>query len=99
MGDAVALKFFQEIFKSDDLDHPTRPKPLDWSFDDFQPTKSSLQNYLYRECAGFHPEIIERDHELFEARGLDKLLGEGTLPMHRNLLAQDCITGGAGERL
>jgi len=37
------------------------PEPFDWSFDGFKPTASAVKERLYRECARFHPEILERD--------------------------------------
>jgi len=34
---------------------------IDWSFDDFKPTRALLQEYIYLECARFHPELLEYD--------------------------------------
>jgi serine/threonine protein kinase len=40
---------------------PTPPEPFDWSFDGFRPTTENVRERLYRECARYHPEILERD--------------------------------------
>jgi len=40
---------------------PTPPAPFDWSFDGFRPTTENVRERLYRECARYHPEILERD--------------------------------------
>eukprot|EP00929_Paragymnodinium_shiwhaense_P101863 TRINITY_DN65059_c0_g1_i1.p1 TRINITY_DN65059_c0_g1~~TRINITY_DN65059_c0_g1_i1.p1 ORF type:complete len:534 (+),score=84.34 TRINITY_DN65059_c0_g1_i1:84-1685(+) len=37
------------------------PDKFDWSFDNFKPTSNAVRERLYRECARFHPEILERD--------------------------------------
>ena len=37
---------------------------VDWAWDNFEPTKRSLQNRIYVECARFHPEILQRDAAL-----------------------------------
>mmetsp|Transcript_42624 Transcript_42624/g.92885 ORF Transcript_42624/g.92885 Transcript_42624/m.92885 type:complete len:396 (+) Transcript_42624:95-1282(+) len=68
--DTLRLRYFSKLFEEEDLEHDSRPTPVDWSFDNFSPTKMLLQNYVYRECAAFHPEIVERDRDLLAARGL-----------------------------
>jgi serine/threonine protein kinase len=40
---------------------PPAPEPFDWSFDGFRATEKAVQERLYRECARYHPEIMERD--------------------------------------
>ncbi|CAK0897537.1 unnamed protein product [Prorocentrum cordatum] len=40
---------------------PVPPEPFDWSFDGFHPTARAVRERLYRECARYHPEILERD--------------------------------------
>lgn len=40
---------------------PIPPEPFDWSFDGFRPTTSAVKERLYRECARFHPEILDRE--------------------------------------
>jgi len=37
------------------------PEPFDWGFDGFKATQSAVKERLYRECARFHPEILQRD--------------------------------------
>jgi len=66
----------------DALDHPylrnlhdpegekIAPKKFPWEFDKFDPTKRNLQDRVYAECARLHPEIIQRDYEALQARGL-----------------------------
>jgi len=54
---AIALQYFETLHMPDD--EPTAETPVDWSFDKFTPTKRLLQNYIYAECAKFHPEINE----------------------------------------
>merc|ERR1719401_2015248 len=72
--DALRLKYFENLFEEEDMEQDTRVKPVDWAFDNFEPTKALLQNYIYCECATFHPEIVPRDQTAVHARGIDKLL-------------------------
>eukprot|EP00929_Paragymnodinium_shiwhaense_P098496 TRINITY_DN59971_c0_g2_i1.p1 TRINITY_DN59971_c0_g2~~TRINITY_DN59971_c0_g2_i1.p1 ORF type:complete len:433 (+),score=122.88 TRINITY_DN59971_c0_g2_i1:124-1422(+) len=62
--DALRLKYFEHLFEEEDLVHDTMVKPVDWSFDNFEASKRSLQEHVYCECASFHPEIVDRDREL-----------------------------------
>lgn len=71
VNDALRLRYFSTLFEEEDMEHDTRATPIDWSFDNFEPTKLLLQNYIYRECASFHPEIVDRDRDLLAARGID----------------------------
>merc|ERR1711862_103201 len=72
--DAIRSKYFESLFEEEDMEHDTRVTPVDWTFDNFEPTKPLLQNYIYCECADFHPEIADRDRSSFATRGIDKLL-------------------------
>mmetsp|Transcript_61750 Transcript_61750/g.139132 ORF Transcript_61750/g.139132 Transcript_61750/m.139132 type:complete len:396 (+) Transcript_61750:64-1251(+) len=72
--DAMRCRYFESLFEEEDMEHDTRVTPVDWSFDNFEPTKPLLQNYIYVECASFHPEIVDRDKQSLQARGVDKLL-------------------------
>lgn len=72
--DAMRLRYFENLFEEEDLEHDTRQTAVDWAFDDFTPTKPVLQNLVYCECAAFHPEIVERDKALLPSRGIDQLL-------------------------
>lgn len=74
--DAMRFRYFESLFEEEDMDHDTRVTPVDWTFDNFDPTKPLLQNYVYCECVCFHPEIMARDKAAIEARGIDKLLKE-----------------------
>jgi len=67
---AMRLRYFENLFEEEDMEHDTRTVPVDWSFDNFEPTKQLLQNYMYCECASFHPEIIERDRPTLAARDM-----------------------------
>jgi len=68
----LRLRYFENLFEEEDLEHDTRQTLVDWSFDNFEPTKPLLQNYVYCECASFHPEIVERDKSLLPKRGIDE---------------------------
>jgi len=73
--EVMRCRYFENLFDEEEMEHDTRnKKAVDWTFDNFEPTKPLLQNYIYCECAGFHPEIVERDKDLLEARGLGRLL-------------------------
>mmetsp|Transcript_32453 Transcript_32453/g.74161 ORF Transcript_32453/g.74161 Transcript_32453/m.74161 type:complete len:400 (-) Transcript_32453:179-1378(-) len=78
--DALRMKYFDQLFEEEDLIYDTRLGPLDWSFDNFKPTKELLQNYIYRECATFHPEIFQRDLQDLKARGIAEFVAEDLKP-------------------
>lgn len=65
--DALRYRYFTGLFEEEDLVKDTRRGPIDWSFDNFEPTKPLLQKYVYYECASFHPEILKRDKVSLEA--------------------------------
>lgn len=60
--DALRLPYFQQTYKEADISKDMRLNKVDWSFDDFEPTRALLQKYIYLECARFHPEL----HALLE---------------------------------
>jgi mitogen-activated protein kinase 1/3 len=62
------LKYFETLHMEDD--EPVADKPVDWAFDKFTPTKRLLQNYVYIQCAAFHPDIMTRDQKLLDSRGI-----------------------------
>ncbi|CAK9091263.1 unnamed protein product [Durusdinium trenchii] len=64
VADTLRLKYFDHLFDEEDMVHDTCSKKIDWSFDNFEPTKPLLQSYVYCELASFHPEIVDRDQEL-----------------------------------
>lgn len=68
----LELKYFESLHMPDD--EPCAERPVDWAFDKFTPTKRLLQNYVYIECARFHPDILERDRSLLPSRHIDKLV-------------------------
>eukprot|EP00439_Symbiodinium_sp_Y106_P082409 s1032_g21.t2 len=72
--DTLRLKYLDHLFDEEDMVLDTCNTKIDWSFDNFEPTKQLLQSYIYCELASFHPEIVERDKDLLAARGIDKLL-------------------------
>jgi mitogen-activated protein kinase 1/3 len=37
--DAIRLRYFSNLFEEEDMEHDTRSTPVDWSFDNFKPTK------------------------------------------------------------
>mmetsp|Transcript_84054 Transcript_84054/g.218774 ORF Transcript_84054/g.218774 Transcript_84054/m.218774 type:complete len:373 (+) Transcript_84054:124-1242(+) len=70
--DCLALPYFETLHMPDD--EPVADAVMDWAFDKFTPTKRLLQNYIYKECAAYHPEIVKRDEKLLASRGIDKIL-------------------------
>jgi serine/threonine protein kinase len=48
---------------------PEVPDLFDWTFDRYKPTPKRVQERLYVECARFHPEILDRDSQVLQARG------------------------------
>eukprot|EP00746_Dinoflagellata_sp_MGD_P030345 gnl/MRDRNA2_/MRDRNA2_171965_c0_seq1.p1 gnl/MRDRNA2_/MRDRNA2_171965_c0~~gnl/MRDRNA2_/MRDRNA2_171965_c0_seq1.p1 ORF type:complete len:383 (-),score=64.34 gnl/MRDRNA2_/MRDRNA2_171965_c0_seq1:14-1162(-) len=74
--EALNHKYFEPLHDEDEAD--TCPTPVDWAFDNFEPTKRLLQNHVYCECAGFHPEIVDRDVASLQAVGIDELLKQVT---------------------
>lgn len=80
--DALRLRYFSNLFEEEDLERDIRATPVDWSFDNFKPTKPLLQHYIYQECAGFHPEILNRDKALLAEIDVEKLLGKAAKPIN-----------------
>lgn len=79
--DAMRMRYFENYFEEDELPLDTCQKTVDWSFDNFQPTKPLLQDYVYCECASFHPEIVDRDKKSLSSRPkLLKLLESKAAP-------------------
>lgn len=70
--DCLVFPYFQYLHMPED--EPTAETPVDWAFDRFTPTKRLLQNYIYKECAKFHRDIITRDAHLLADRGIDRIL-------------------------
>jgi len=70
--ECLQFEYFKFLHMPDD--EPIATQPVNWDFDRFTPTKRLLQNYIYAECAKFHPEIIKRDAALLASRGIEKLL-------------------------
>jgi len=68
------LKYFESLHMEDD--EPVAEHPVDWAFDKFVPTKRNLQNFVYLECAAFHPDIVVRDQKLLAPRGIDEKMIE-----------------------
>ncbi len=62
VDEALGLKYFESLHAP--TDEPVATAPIDWSFDNFKPTKRVLQNFVYLESSKFHPEIFTRDREL-----------------------------------
>merc|ERR1711988_232621 len=81
-ADAMQLAYYSNQYRPKDQ-LQVASKPVDWSFDKFEPTKRLLQNHIYVECAQFHPHILQRDAALLRSSGIDKLLPERPLPAVR----------------
>lgn len=47
---------------------PTAPETFDWTFDKFRASVPAVQERLYKECARYHPEILDRDAHLLAPR-------------------------------
>mmetsp|Transcript_17447 Transcript_17447/g.32933 ORF Transcript_17447/g.32933 Transcript_17447/m.32933 type:complete len:410 (-) Transcript_17447:35-1264(-) len=54
--EALRLPYFQELVREEDFKTDMCVEPIDWAFDDFQPTRESLQELIYNECLSYHPE-------------------------------------------
>lgn len=59
VSEALTHQYFTGLHN--DKEEPVASASIDWSFDNFEPTKKNIQDYIYVECAKFHPEIVERD--------------------------------------
>ncbi|KAL8272907.1 hypothetical protein Esti_003161 [Eimeria stiedai] len=66
--EALRHPYFKGLYCAED--EPKAVEPMDWSFDDFVPTKRLLQNLIYKEILSFHPDIAVRDLPLLHARGI-----------------------------
>lgn len=65
--------FFKSLYQQED--QIECKEVIDWKFDDFQPTKISLQEFVFLECAKFHPEIVDEQAPMIAKRDdLRKLL-------------------------
>lgn len=65
--DILGMPYFSAI--AADQDTKTCPR-IDWSFDDFEPTRQLLQKHLYVEAAVIHPELYERDRAQLASWGI-----------------------------
>lgn len=54
--DALRFQYFDGLFQEEEMKADVCVEPIDWSFDDFEPTRQSLQEFIYQECVSFHPE-------------------------------------------
>jgi len=72
--EALEHSYFEGLHTPED--EPVAEKSVEWGFDDFVPTKRSMQNYIYLECASFHPAMLERDAGVLSDRGIEQLLVE-----------------------
>jgi len=93
--EGMRLPYFEQIHAEADHVKNLCLDKVDWSFDDFEPTRELLQKLIYREYVAFHPEILDRDRDLLCLQRLlddpasqDALLGitdTGCSLGHRNL--------------
>ncbi|PFH34218.1 CMGC kinase, MAPK family (ERK) MAPK-1 [Besnoitia besnoiti] len=74
--EALRHEYFEGLHSVEDEPHVTTP--VDWSFDNFVPTKRLLQNKVYSEILSYHPEIVLRDFHLLPSRGIH--IAPSTLP-------------------
>ncbi|EPT25997.1 CMGC kinase, MAPK family (ERK) MAPK-1 [Toxoplasma gondii ME49] len=66
--EALRHEYFEGLHSVED--EPTVTTPVNWSFDNFVPTKRLLQNKVYQEIISYHPEIVLRDFHLLPPRGI-----------------------------
>jgi len=84
-ANALRLKYFDSLFEEEDMEVDTRVSPVNWAFDHFDPTKRKLQNFIYSECARFHPEVVARDKDKLDAKGITpEVLASSRLVMPRS---------------
>lgn len=76
--DALRHKYFEGLFEEEDMKVDSSAKPVEWGFDDFEPTKRLLQNYIYCECCKFHSGLIDRDRAKLAAPGIEAALRKTT---------------------
>lgn len=69
-ADAMLLTFFAGCHCPDDEPEVEPMEPVDWSFDNFTPTKRILQHRIYEECIKFHPWIADRDADFLRDHGV-----------------------------
>jgi mitogen-activated protein kinase 1/3 len=62
--DAMRLPFFEQLHQEAEVESNLHVDKVDWSFDDFEPTRELLQKRIYDECVAFNPEILQRDRDL-----------------------------------
>ncbi|KAF8818751.1 CMGC kinase, MAPK family (ERK) MAPK-1 [Cardiosporidium cionae] len=67
--EALEHEYFEGIRS---FDEPRCPNLIDWSFDNFKPTKRILQNRVYEEMAYYNPGIIFRDWNLLPICGIER---------------------------
>ncbi|XP_026190261.1 mitogen-activated protein kinase HOG1A, partial [Cyclospora cayetanensis] len=93
--EALRHPYFKGLYCQED--EPKATQPMDWSFDNFRPTKRLLQNMIYKEILSFHPNIALRDKALLQMRGittqqllplLPKQLGASLLQLDHELQQQ-----------
>eukprot|EP00397_Hematodinium_sp_SG-2012_P028358 GEMP01029849.1.p1 GENE.GEMP01029849.1~~GEMP01029849.1.p1 ORF type:complete len:394 (+),score=69.46 GEMP01029849.1:223-1404(+) len=70
--EVLRLPYFEGLHN--EADEPVAPQVVDWKFDDFQPTRRLLLNYLYMESSLFHPDMLNRDRDDLERAGIDELV-------------------------
>eukprot|EP01069_Polyplicarium_translucidae_P008878 Polyplicarium_translucidae@DN3267_c0_g3_i5.p1 len=68
--EALEHEYFESLHSKDDEPEWEHADPLDWSFDNFRPTKKVLQSRVYEEASVFHPEILIRDAGLLKKRDI-----------------------------
>jgi mitogen-activated protein kinase 1/3 len=57
--ETLGLKYFDSLHCT--AEEPMATEPIDWSFDNFKPTKRLLQQMVYMEALAFHPELNNRN--------------------------------------
>uniref|UniRef100_A0A0G4H4Z4 Protein kinase domain-containing protein n=1 Tax=Chromera velia CCMP2878 TaxID=1169474 RepID=A0A0G4H4Z4_9ALVE len=82
--EALRHPYFEGLHNpSDEFRAPNR---IEWSFDDFVPTKRELMNRVYAEAAKFHPEVYLRDLPFLSTRGIP--IPPSVAEMHAQMATQ-----------
>eukprot|EP00438_Fugacium_kawagutii_P034521 Skav213811 [mRNA] locus=scaffold1987:457945:458637:- [translate_table: standard] len=65
VSDCLLLPYYETLHMPHD--EPTSEIPVDWAFDEVDPTRRNLQKLIYAECCKFYPEIAQRDGEKLQS--------------------------------
>lgn len=95
-ADAVAHEYLEHL--RDPMAEVEATRAFAWDFDRFEPTERALKDRIYAEVARHHPEILTRDAEVIETRGMAPMLqlyraDSGLAPPPRAVRSRTPTTG------